>query len=152
MDSPDPSKTQSTVGTVLSIYTAPRQPGPKNTSMAAIAASNDQSLCWHSATYEYCRPETRELKIGLIEERWAGRLSLSRVRATRLWVVPFLSCAAVFCRAELPIDAALAALVAYNLILALLCIAFMARRVNTDIFSWLSSSLFHRPKLVRSIS
>ena len=27
MDSPNPSKTQSTVGTVLSIYTAPRQPG-----------------------------------------------------------------------------------------------------------------------------
>jgi hypothetical protein len=27
LDSPDPSKTQSTVGTVLSIYTAPRQPG-----------------------------------------------------------------------------------------------------------------------------
>jgi hypothetical protein len=27
VDSPDPSKTQSTVGTVLSIYTAPRQPG-----------------------------------------------------------------------------------------------------------------------------
>jgi len=29
MDSPNPSKTQSTVGTVLSIYTAPRQPGPQ---------------------------------------------------------------------------------------------------------------------------
>ncbi len=29
MDSPDPSETQSTVGTVLSIYTAPRQPGRK---------------------------------------------------------------------------------------------------------------------------
>ncbi len=28
MDSPDPSKTQSSVGTVFSIYTAPRQPGP----------------------------------------------------------------------------------------------------------------------------
>ena len=28
LDSPDPSKTQSTVGTVLSICTAPRQPGP----------------------------------------------------------------------------------------------------------------------------
>jgi hypothetical protein len=27
LDSPDPSKTQSIVGTVLSIYTAPRQPG-----------------------------------------------------------------------------------------------------------------------------
>jgi len=31
MDSPNPSKTQSTVGTVLSIYTAPRQPGPART-------------------------------------------------------------------------------------------------------------------------
>ncbi len=28
LDSSDPSKTQSTVGTVLSICTAPRQPGP----------------------------------------------------------------------------------------------------------------------------
>ncbi len=28
LDSPDPSKTQSNVGTVLSTYTAPRQPGP----------------------------------------------------------------------------------------------------------------------------
>ena len=27
LDGPDPSKTQSTGGTVLSIYTAPRQPG-----------------------------------------------------------------------------------------------------------------------------
>ncbi len=28
MDSPDPSKTQSTVGTMISFYTGPRQPGP----------------------------------------------------------------------------------------------------------------------------
>ncbi len=28
MDSPDPDKTQSTAGTVLSIHTAPHQPGP----------------------------------------------------------------------------------------------------------------------------
>ena len=55
----------------------------------------------------------------------------------------------LFCRAKLSLDAALAALVGFNLALALLCVAFMARRVNTSIFSWLTSSISYRPKLVR---
>lgn len=51
-------------------------------------------------------------------------------------------------RAGFSLEAALAALVVLNLVLALLCIAFMVRKVNLDIFKWLTSLPFHSPTLV----
>ena len=44
MDSPNPSKIQSTVGTVLSIYTAPRQPGPNVRNEAQIVGGYTAGL------------------------------------------------------------------------------------------------------------
>ncbi|BDA42229.1 hypothetical protein COCOBI_03-1160 [Coccomyxa sp. Obi] len=57
-------------------------------------------------------------------------------------------CVVLLHRAKFSLEAALGLLVALDLALAVLCIAFMARRVNTDIFTWLMSSLFRRPRLV----
>ncbi len=56
------------------------------------------------------------------------------------------------CRAKLSLETALSLLVALDLALAVLCITFMARRVNTDIFTWLTSSLLWRPKMVSSFA
>ncbi|CAL8468080.1 g7619 [Coccomyxa elongata] len=58
------------------------------------------------------------------------------------------ACAVLLHRAKLSLETALGLLVALDLALAVLCITFMARRVNTDIFTWLTSSLIWRPKIV----
>ena len=49
MDSPEPSKTQSTVGTVLSIYTAPCQPGP-NTPQISLIKQN--CMLWRGSLHK----------------------------------------------------------------------------------------------------
>jgi hypothetical protein len=48
-------------------------------------------------------------------------------------------------RCRLSLETALALLVAFNIALAVLCVAFMARKISPDVFVWFAS-LFHRPR------